>query len=246
MEKSFTVKFPTGATARAVQVSQGDNLSKLLGSLGLELNHPVLVIVGGASKLAEKEFDRVRQLFGHVLAPLAQKWGATVVDGGTDVGVMRLMGQARLQVGGTFPLVGVIPVELAILPDQANSFPDAAPLEPNHTHFVLIPGSNWGDESAWIADVASALTDVSDSLTVLINGGEIAWQDASESVQADRSLVVVAGSGRTADILAAALNGRLTDDRAKPIVSSGLVQAIDLEAEAAQLARIIEEIFASG
>ncbi len=80
---------------------------------------------------------------------------------------------------------------------------------------------------------------------MLVNGGEVSWKDASESIEAERSLIVVAGSGRTADILASAVRGQSTDSRAEEIVSSGLVQAIDLEAGASAFASMIEEIFAS-
>ncbi|MCL6435489.1 MAG: hypothetical protein K6T90_15010 [Leptolyngbyaceae cyanobacterium HOT.MB2.61] len=244
MEKPFTITFPTGATAEVVQVDPSVDLQVLVREMGLERHQPVLVVIGGASKLSQADFNRVRRLFTEVLAPLAEKWQATVIDGGTDAGVMRLMGQARLEEGGTFPLVGVIPIGLAILPGQSAPSSDAAPLEPNHTHFVLIPGSNWGDESAWIANLATTLSNAADSVTVLINGGEVSWIDASQSIQSERSLIVVAGSGRTADVLATALRGNITDSRAEAIVASGLVRAIDLDTGADTLAKMIEEIFA--
>jgi thiamine biosynthesis lipoprotein ApbE len=63
---------------------------------------------------------------------------------------------------------------------------------------------------------------------VLINGGEITWVDAAESVEEGRSVVVIAGSGRAADTLAAALNGATTEQRAKTLVASGLLQAVNL------------------
>lgn len=245
MEKPFTITFPGGAVAEAIQVDSSADLQTLLQEMGLVRQQPVLVVIGGASKLSQEDFKRVRRLFTDVLAPLAQKWKVTVIDGGTDAGVMRLMGQARMEVGGNFPLVGVIPIRLAILPEQTAPSEDAAPLEPNHTHFVLIPGSQWGDESAWIANIATTLTDATDSVTVLINGGEVSWIDASQSIQSERSLIVVAGSGRTADILANALEGNIMDERAEPIVASGLVRTIDLEKGATTLANLIEEIFSS-
>jgi hypothetical protein len=246
MEQPLEIVFPTGSTAEVMQISSAADLDFVLQALGIGNQRPAMVVIGGASKLSEADFERVRQLFAKVLAPLAQKWNAAVVDGGTDVGVMRLMGQARLEIGADFPLVGVLPVGLAALPNQAAPSPEAASLEANHTHFVLVPGSNWGDESTWIADIASAIADTTASVTVLVNGGEVTWRDASKSVEADRSLIVVAGSGRTADILASAVRGQSTDKRAAEIVSSGLVRAIDLEAGTNAFAIMIEEIFASG
>jgi hypothetical protein len=242
MSKSL-ICFHNGAIAVATQIDPLVDLDIVLHDLSLDRHRPVLVVIGGASKLSQEDFDRVHQLFVQVLAPLAQKWQAAVIDGGTDTGVMRLMGEARLAVGADFPLIGVVPIGLATLPEQSAPAADAAPLEPNHTHFVFVPGSNWGDESEWIANLASTLADTAPSVTVLVNGGEITWKDASQSVQAERSILVIAGSGRTADIIAAALKGQVTDTRAIALVSSGLVQAIDLSSDPGTLTESIDKIF---
>jgi len=106
-----------------------------------------------------------------------------------------------------------------------------------------VPGSAWGDESAWIAETATQLASGAPSVTVLINGGEVTWEDARQSIRAGRLVITIAGSGRTADLLAAGLRGDPTDDRAKALIASGLVQAADLSAGAIALAEIIETIF---
>ncbi|MBW4691141.1 MAG: hypothetical protein KME27_05175 [Lyngbya sp. HA4199-MV5] len=244
MAKPAKISFSNGLVAESIRLKTPAELTIGLHQLGLEGRHPALVLIGGASKLSETDFHRLQKLFVEVLAPLAQKWQAVVIDGGTDAGVMRLMGQARSAIGASFPLVGVTPSGLATLPAKAAKALEAAPLEPHHTHFILVPGSSWGDESMWIAKIASAIADAA-SVTVLINGGEITWKDASQSVKADRSIIVIAGTGRTADVIAAALYGASADERADPLVASGLVRAIDLEAGADTLAAIIEDIFAA-
>lgn len=240
MASSFDISFPNGTTATAIRVEAGADLAWTLHCLGLDEGRPVLVVVGGAGKLSDEDRARVRSLFVRVLAPLAQTLNAVVVDGGTDAGVMQMMGRARRKTNSTFPLVGVAPIGTAGLPGQPLPHPDGAFLEPHHTHFVLVPGTNWGDESTWIAQLASALADDSPSVTVLINGGEATWNDASENVQEGRPLLVIAGSGRTADALATALSGKVTDERARRIVGSGLLKAIDL-GSSDDLARVIRE-----
>ncbi|WP_181314358.1 hypothetical protein [Phormidesmis priestleyi] len=114
----------------------------------------------------------------------------------------------------------------------------------NHSHFLRVPGSKWGDESAWIADVATQLAAGAPSVTVLINGGEVTWEDARQSVRAGRLVITIADSGRTADLLAAGLRADPTDARAKELIASGLVQAVDLTAGTIALTTIIETIFA--
>lgn len=244
MSKPSKISFSNGSVAEAIQLDTSTDLTSVLHQLGLEGRHPALVLIGGASKLSPTDFKRLQKLFVKVLAPLAQKWQAVVIDGGTDAGVMRLMGQARSAICADFPLVGITPMGLATLPTQIATAPEAAPLEPHHTHFILVPGSNWGDESFWIAKVASTIADAM-SVTLLINGGEITWKDATQSVEADRSIIVVAGTGRTADILAAALYGHSGDERAETLIASGLVRAIDLDAGADILTAMIEDIFAA-
>ncbi len=244
MSRPFKISFSNGLNAETIQVDASTAPEFILHQFALEKRRPAIVVIGGASKLGAADFNRLQRLFIEVLAPLAQKWQAVVVDGGTDAGVMRLMGQARAMIGADFPLVGIVPIGLATLPDQSAPSSEAAPLEPHHSHFVLVPGSSWGDESGWIAKLATAVSD-SVSVTILVNGGEVTWKDASQSVKADRSIIVVAGTGRTADILAAALYGDAKDARAEALVASGLVRAIDLEAAAETLTAIIEDIFAA-
>lgn len=108
---------------------------------------------------------------------------------------------------------------------------------------LLVPGSNWGDESAWIAEVATQLALGKPSVTVLINGGEVTWEDARQSVRAGRLLITVAGSGRTADLIAAGLRGDSSDERAKELIASGLVQLVDFTAGVSAASGLIESIF---
>jgi hypothetical protein len=246
MEQSFQLTFANGRTAQAIHLQQDADLPNALSQLGLKGPSPVLVVVGGASKLSDVDRRRVQDLFVKVLAPLAEDLRVFVVDGGTDAGIMRLMGEARSEINAAFPLIGVAPVGLATLPNFPPTSADASLLEPNHTHFILVPGSSWGDESPWIAKVASILADSHPSIVVLINGGEVTWKDASQNIQEGRPVVVIAGSGRTADILASVLRGKATDQRAEDLISSGLVQAIDLTTDFKTLSRKIKQAFFAG
>jgi hypothetical protein len=79
---------------------------------------------------------------------------------------------------------------------------DRFPLEAHHSHFVLVPGQNWGDESKSLADVGTAIAATHPSLTILLNGGNIAKQDIAHSLEAGRPVLVLSGTGRYADELA--------------------------------------------
>ncbi|MEC4817205.1 MAG: hypothetical protein SAK29_28640 [Scytonema sp. PMC 1069.18] len=245
MEKFFSLSFNQGQTATVARVSESTELSNVLAQMGLIGSRPILVLVGGASLISEADFRRIQSLFLEVLAPLAESLGAYIVDGGTDAGVMQLIGNARQQTKSTFPLIGVAPIGKVILPNQTEATDDAAPLEQHHTHFVLVPGSNWGDESPWIVQVATILAGGAPSVTVLINGGEITFLDATNSVIAGRLVIVIAGSGRTADKLVSALHGEATDKRAEQLAASGKLQIIHLEAGVEKLTHIITHLLST-
>lgn len=226
MSEPFLVEFENGQQAHAVTIQHPLELAAALDALGLRRSIPVLVLAGGAGRLAPADLERLRPLFFEALVPIVEQLGACVVDGGTDAGVMRLMGQARHQHAATFPLIGVAAASTIVLPGE-NAGAVAAALEPGHTHVVLVPGVQWGDEVPWISDVASVLAAGSPSVTVLISGGTIAYADAAESILAYRPVIAICGSGGTADALAAALCSDTPDERTREFVRSGLLQAID-------------------
>ncbi|MCC5645077.1 hypothetical protein LC607_19465 [Nostoc sp. CHAB 5824] len=248
MKNCLKLTFDSGQTALAIRVDQQTELPNALERIGLGGSRSVLVVVGGASNISEAEFRRIQRLFTEVLAPIAETLGAYVVDGGTDAGVMQLMGEARTQIGAKFALIGVTPESKVALPNQQEPAADLTPLEPNHTHFILVPGDNWGNESPWISQVATVLANNAPSLTVLLNGGEITFEDAFSSVNTGRLVIVIAGSGRTADILADALRGQASDERAKKLAKSGKLEYIDLidiEKGVANLGKIIKNLLST-
>ena len=199
MDADTTLAFPSGRRARAVRVRDEPELGDALAAFGLQGDRPALVLVGGADDLPDSE--GLGPLFAEVVA-LAERLGAAVVDGGTDAGIMRLAGEAHAAARATCPLVGVAAEGTVVLPGAASGRDDA-PLEPNHTHFVFVPGSEWGDEVPWIGWVAAALAGRAPSATLLVDGGHVSRRDVEASVRAGREVVVVAGSGRLADELAA-------------------------------------------
>jgi hypothetical protein len=151
------------------------------------------------------------------------------VDGGTNAGVMRLLGEAHAAGAAGFPLVGVAAEGTVRVPGRPTPRDDAADLEPHHTHFILVPGSEWGAEASWIALTASCLAGPAPSVTVLVNGGDIAYEDAEFSLRAGRAILAIRGSGRAADEIAAAVRGEPADPRARGIAESDLVSYMDVE-----------------
>ena len=219
-----------GSEAIGVNIND-DDLAAGLDALELPRSRPVVVLVGGAGRLSASDLDRLRPLISDGIVPVLEERRTVAVDGGTDAGIMRLLGQERSHQFATFPLVGVVAKGTIILP-EAVAHPDAAQMERHHTHFVVVPGKEWGAEAPWIAHTATALAQSAPSVTVLMNGGEIAYTDVKCSVDAGRPVLVVAGSGRTADVFDAALRGLPADEGARELVASGLVSSVHADAEA--------------
>ena len=85
---------------------------------------------------------------------------------------------------------------------------------------------------------ATVLAGATRSITVLINGGQIAFADVERSVEAGRWVLVISGSGRTADVFAAALARVAGDTRSEALVDSGLLSSVRA-GDAADLAALL-------
>lgn len=242
MIEPFQIPLPGGGSATAVELEHPEELEAAPDALALNGAQASLVVIGGADGMSKSDLRRLSPLFSGVLAELAWRLRVAVLDGGTDTGVMRLMGRGRADSGRDFPLVGVVASALVAVPGRP-AHADGAALEPNHTHFVLVPGDDWGDEGPWLARLGGMFGDGKRSATVLVNGGEISRHDAELSVAAGRPVIVLAGSGRTADALASAAAGSPPDERSERIVATGLVRPVDLR-DRDGLSWMLDDVFA--
>jgi hypothetical protein len=222
----------------AKQIYAPGDLTETLIGWGLNPPQPTLVIVGGAGGMSAEQIDLSAGFFSRWLIPFLDRNQIAIIDGGTDSGIMRAMGLAYKLINATLPLIGVI---VGAIADQS---PDL--LEPNHSHFLLTPGADWGDESEWISRLAGALSGGAPSATILMNGGKIAWRDARHSVEARRRVLVVEGSGRTADVIATTSTGHGLDPQAVTLIKSGLVSIINPFYKPEQTMNVLKNLFSGG
>jgi len=210
----------------AQSVSQATDLPAALDAFGLVVRRPALVIVGGAGGMSPELILDTGVFFENYLVPFIIQNNLAVIDGGTNAGVMEAIGIARANYNADFPLIGVV-VESLVRAQKAI-------LQKDHSHFIYVPGENWGDEVKWLAATATALTgaaaltgNVAPSATILINGGGIAWKDVEASIMAGRHVFVAEGSGRTADNISKTLAGTEINTRAIKLVASGKFTSIN-------------------
>ena len=230
-----------------------------LATLGLTAPLPVLILVGGAANLDEEVAARLRPLFRD-LAPVLDRLGAAVIDGGTRFGVMALMGEARQRGGGSFPLLGIAPrgrvKEPAISDVPQDQLKSAAPirmddeprvaLDPHHSHFLLVPGDRWGDESPWLMAVAERLAAGRGTRLLVAGGGEVTRHDIQQRLIQGGRVLALAGSGGTADALVVWRQGGGPPPLDDPgVLDPALVEVLDLVTAGDRLPRLLTQAFAN-
>jgi hypothetical protein len=139
---------------------------------------------------------------------------------------MRLIAEARMALDGTFRLIGVAPALAFSRPTRTG-----APIEVARDHelVVLVPGSRFGEETPWLFAAADHLGGGS-AKTVIVNGGDLALDEARGRIAAGHDVVAIGGSGRAADALA-------SDARLR---ASGRLRVIPLTADVAAIAAALE------
>jgi hypothetical protein len=126
------------------------------------------------------------------------------MDGGTQAGVMAIMGQGVADRGRKSNLLGVAPAGKVTYPGGPAPLAgseDSAPLDPNHSHFVLVEGKEWGSETGMLFEIAAVFN--VPVLAILVNGGTVAKDELLQSVRRGWPVIVIDGSGRLADEVAA-------------------------------------------
>ncbi|MFC9439440.1 hypothetical protein [Nocardia sp. NPDC057030] len=215
------------AGPETIRVDATTDLAETFAARGIPRGRPVLVVVGGAAGMSDGAVSTSITLLLTRLAPVLDRCGAVVMDGGTDAGVMRLLGEVRTRTRASFPLIGVAAAGTVALPGTEPEAGTAA-IEESHTHLILVPGHEWGDESPWLTLAAQVISAEHRSVTLLINGGAITLRDARNSLSAGHPVIVLNGSGRTADEIARARTGGTASAPAAEIAKSPLTHIIPL------------------
>jgi hypothetical protein len=204
MTKS-TICFANGSRAVVIAVPRDASATAILDAVEIASPRAVILLFGGAAGLDQSRKSHLATLFSEGVAAVAAELGALIIDGGTQSGIMAIMGQAVAASPGIVQLLGVAPKGKITNPEiaGASKISDGASLEPNHSHFVLVESNNWGDETTTMLELARSFN--SPTVAILVNGGAIAVDEAVQSVRNGWGLLVIEGSGRFADELSAAV-----------------------------------------
>jgi len=196
------IGFPNNNGAKLVTALRGTAMASLIEALGISPPKNLILLIGGADELDQKLTSRLTQLFSRGIARAAADAEALIVDGGTQAGIMQVMGQSIVDRGRKSSLLGIAPAGKVTYPGGPTVAGNgSAPLDPNHSHFVLVDGKEWGSETETLFELAAAFN--KPVLAILVNGGAIAKDELLQSVRRNWPVIVIEGSGRLADDVAA-------------------------------------------
>ncbi|MBE2271069.1 MAG: hypothetical protein IAE80_22725 [Anaerolinea sp.] len=243
----FPIHYPNDTTPTAVRCLRTADPDEVVRALNLPVPLPTIFISGGAGGMDTDSQAVTRSTIEDGLARFAHERKITLIDGGTSGGVMALIGLARHRRKYTFPLVGVAPDSVVYYPGHtpANRMAD---LDAFHSHFVLVDGTDFGAESEMLVQLArsSSGRGAKKMLGFIVNGGEIVRKEIHHTAVTypEIPLLVLEGSGRFADELAAAKRaGGSTDQRVSEILEQDNVHLISIKAGADTLRRWLEAYF---
>jgi hypothetical protein len=230
---SFIIRFSETQYSPAVRVNPEDDAQKIIETFALITPRPAIFITGGAGRMTEDDIKRTREIMNDGIAKFAEEHNLTVIDGGTEAGVMQMIGDARKMHGYKFPLIGVAPYYKVTYPGAEPIAGVEAQLEDGHSHFVLVNTPEWGGESEMIIKLTRAVAAKQRPMIgVLINGGNIAERDVyyATAIGNDRiPILVIEGSGRTADNISEAYRTQQTDNKMiKAIIKGGDIRLTPL------------------
>jgi hypothetical protein len=199
-----TITFENGNRAVVITAPRDASGKAILDALEIASPRAVILLFGGAAGLDDSRKAHLATLFADGVTPVAAELGALIIDGGTQSGVMAMMGEAVTRCVQRCELLGIAPTGKVTYPgDGQITITDSTPLEPNHSHFVLVESNEWGGETTRMFELARAFN--APIVAILVNGGAIAADEALQSVRNGWQLLVVEGSGRFADELSAAV-----------------------------------------
>jgi hypothetical protein len=225
-----TVAFPNTRAALLVKVAPGVDAEQVIAALGLSTPRALLILSGGTKDLDAGIEEQLRPAFDGIVRVVTEKEIA-VLTGGTNEGVFALFGQALQEQGG--PTADCIGVAIT-----GRAWP--ARLEPHHSHFVLVEGERWGEETDLMYRLAAALASDCPSVAVFAGGGPVVIEEMGQNVAQNREMILLVGGGGNTDaVVAARAKGSNAIGDIAEIASRGRITEFSIDRPPTELAELI-------
>lgn len=251
---------PAEITDHIIQIKLGDNQfpaieatdkttgNSIVDSFGLANTSSFILIIGSGENFSDEATASLTRLFQTGIIPAASSCKSIIIDGGTDAGVMRLTGKSANEEEFSYPIIGIAPKSKVDYLSTGEA--GLTPLEPNHSHFLLTPGKDWGSETRLMFDLIQALLNLNQldttniktsgsllipsrvtGVCILAGGGVVAKKELLKAVQANLPIIIIKGSGKLADEIANAYADRTKtqqDCELAQIISEGILHFFEL------------------
>jgi len=241
------IQFLNGHTARMVYAEDETSAEDIIHSLEIEKPGNVIFIAGGAGNLDEENKPRLMQLFSRAIATIAVEHKTLLVDGGTDSGIMSLAGLAFADRGRINDLLGVAPAEMISYPGKPEGEKKAEtfPLEPNHSHFILVKKENFGGEKDTLFKILNYFAADRQVIMILVNGGVLSKFEVLNSVRMGIPIIVLEDSGRLADEIAGLKRKKpkfIEDPVIAEIIEEGNIHLIKTDTDVPRFKRLLQRL----
>lgn len=233
-----TIHFANEHEALLVHVRRDTPADQIIAALKLPRPRGLICLNGGTAKLSEDLKMQLRRLLVDSLARVAAENAITLVTGGTDAGIFSLLGEGLAKWGREAPCLGVTPSTPVTWPGRSQG---QTPLEPHHSHFIVVDGKDWGDEMQTMYSVVQSLSQDCASIAVFAGGGNVTLREMRANVEQGREMILIAGSGRSTDAVLDIHAGSTSSVQAlQEIASKGRIVRFEIERGPEQFTRLLE------
>ena len=230
-DQAIEITFPGGNRAQMVQARARTPVASMTAALGIAGPRPVLLVIGGAAGLPKNAEASLRALVDAGVVPAVETVGPVIVDGGTDAGIMAIVGGAIAAAHVQVTVLGVAPGgRVTWQGDTRPGISGATDLEPHHSHFILADSDSWGGETPLLFEVVEAIADPARTVALIAGGGPGTVREVVSAVRRGIPVIALAGSGGVAEDLAAAAAAREANTVPKSVDSelAAILGDIDL------------------
>jgi hypothetical protein len=237
--KRWNIQLADESRKPVIQVAQHVAPQQIIDVLMLPAPKALLILNGGTADLEAPLKAQLSACIADGLARAAAEDRITIISGGTEAGIFALLGLGIERWGQSAPCIGIAVESMIIRPGHPEG---EATLEPHHSHFVLVEGRSWGDETTLMYALATQLARAAPTITIFAGGGQIAIQEMEVNAAQGREMILLAGSGRATDAVLAARAGQVDDDpRIAEIASGGQITAFDINRDPAELRQLVRQ-----
>jgi SLOG in TRPM, prokaryote/SMODS and SLOG-associating 2TM effector domain 1/Protein of unknown function (DUF4231) len=227
--------FPNNNQAMILETSSNTAPKDIASALDLGFFPKVIILIfgGAANSIDTSKIPPLRHLLDSVLQ-FAVDTDALIVDGGTKSGIMEIIGERASLLRLKPILLGVAPEGKVTYPGKSEHKKNSATtqLDPNHSHFILVKGNQWGDETETLFEVIKAFDGNIRIIAILVGGGEISKKEILLSVNNGWPVIVIEKSGFLADQIISYRNQdsrRIVDSAMKDIILYDRITSIPFD-----------------